>query len=96
MIAYLQSRPIKIVTHKQLIVQRLHEPVAQIIIIGGDFNIKYHMNEGPMAQNMLNLFNFGSAFIGCAGMDSVSMQCYSAEMGPRELKEIAKKNSTHN
>ncbi|MCB6567451.1 hypothetical protein LI169_20575, partial [Desulfovibrio desulfuricans] len=74
MIDYLQSRPIKIVTHNQLIVQRLHEPVAQIIIIGGDFNIKYHMSEGPMAQNMLNLYNFGRAFIGCAGMDPVSGQ----------------------
>lgn len=95
MIDYLQSRPIKIVTHNQLIVQRLHEPVAQIIIIGGDFNIKYHMSEGPMAQNMLNLYNFDRAFIGCAGMDPVSGQCYTAEMGTRELKEIAMKNSNH-
>ena len=95
MIDYLQSRPIKIVTHNQLIVQRLHDPVAQIIIIGGDFNAKYHMSEGPMEQNMLGLYNFDRAFIGCAGMDPISGQCYTAEMGTRELKEIAMKNSNH-
>ena len=56
---------------------------------------KYHMSEGPMAQNMLGLYNFDRAFIGCAGMDPISGQCYTAEMGTRELKEIAMKNSNH-
>ena len=31
----------------------------------------------------------------CAGMDPISGQCYTAEMGTRELKEIAMKNSNH-
>ena len=40
-------------------------------------------------------YNFDRAFIGCAGMDPISGQCYTAEMGTRELKEIAMKNSNH-
>lgn len=95
MIDYLQNRPIKIVTHNHLIISRLHEPVAHIIVIGGDLNMKYHMSEGPIAQNMLDLYNFDRAFIGCAGMDLLSAQCYTAEMETRELKEIAVRNSNH-
>ena len=95
MIDYLQSRPIKIVTHNQLIVQRLHDPVAQIIIIGGDFNAKYHMSEGPMAQNMLGLYNFDRAFIGCAGVSLGMKKAFTAEMATRELKRIAMELSNH-
>lgn len=95
MIDYLWNRPVKIVTHNHLIIQKLHEPVAQVIVIGGDFNSKYTMSEGPVAQNMLGLYNFDRAFIGCAGVDVESGQCYTAEMATRELKEIAIRNSNH-
>lgn len=95
MIDYLWNRPVKIVTHNHLIVQRLHDPIAQVIVIGGDYNAKYTMSEGPVAQNMLRLYNFDRAFIGCAGVDVESGQCYTAEMETRELKEIAIHNSNH-
>ena len=64
-------------------------------ILADVYKRQYHMSEGPMAQNMLGLYNFDRAFIGCAGMDPISGQCYTAEMGTRELKEIAMKNSNH-
>lgn len=95
MIDYLANRPIKIVTHNHLIVQRLNNPKAQIIVIGGNFNAKYKMSEGPIAENDLRLYNFDRAFIGCAGIDLVSKQTYTAEMGTREIKKIAMENSNH-
>lgn len=96
MIHYLMHRPIKIVTHNHLIVEKLVNPVAQVIVIGGDYNAKYTMSEGPVAQNMLRLYNFDRAFIGCAGIDPNLQQCYTAEMNTREMKQIAMENAHHN
>lgn len=95
MIDTLAKREIKIVTHNHLIVQRIVNPIAQIIIIGGDYNTKYTMSEGPIAENMLRLYNFDRAFIGCAGVDIANNQSYTAEMGTREIKQIAMQNSCH-
>lgn len=95
MINYLMHRPVKIVTHNHLIIEKLDHPVAQIIIIGGDYNVKYTMSEGPVAQNMLKLYNFDHAFIGCAGIDFDLQQCYTAEMNTREMKQIAMENAHH-
>lgn len=96
MIDYLASRPIKIVTHNHLIIQRLKNPVAQIIFIGGNYNTKYRMSEGPSAENSLRVYNFDKAFIGCAGVDLGTQQTFTAEMGTREIKKIAMENSNHN
>lgn len=96
LIDYLAHRPIKIVTHNQMIASRIHNPKAEIIVIGGMFNVKYRMCEGPVAQNMLRLYNFDHAFIGCAGVDPCLGQAYTAEMQTRELKDIAMNNSLHN
>lgn len=96
MIDYLASRPIKIVTHNHLIVQRLKNPIAQIIVIGGNYNAKYRMSEGPSAENSLRVYNFDKAFIGCAGINLVSQHTFTAEMGTREIKKIAMENSNHN
>lgn len=96
MIDYLANRRIKIVTHNHLIVQRLNNPVAQIIVIGGDYNAKYKMSAGPTAENNLRIYNFDRSFIGCAGVDLKSMQSYTAEMETREIKKIAMENSNHN
>lgn len=95
MIDYLANRRIKIVTHNHLIIQRLNNPVAQIIFIGGDYNSKYKMSEGPSAENDLRIYNFDKAFIGCAGVDLASKQAYTAEMGTREIKKIAMQNANH-
>ncbi|MDD3049110.1 MAG: DeoR/GlpR family DNA-binding transcription regulator [Bacilli bacterium] len=95
MIDYLANRKIKIVTHNHLIIQRLTNPVAQIIVIGGDYNSKYKMSAGPTAENNLRVYNFDKAFIGCAGVDLKSKQTFTAEMETRELKKIAMENSNH-
>lgn len=93
MIDELAKRPVTIVTHNHLIMQRLHNPLAQIIFIGGDYNRKYTMSEGPMAEGMLRLYHFDRAFIGCAGVDVETKKSFTAEMGTRELKKIAMENA---
>ncbi|NBK97125.1 MAG: DeoR/GlpR transcriptional regulator [Erysipelotrichia bacterium] len=95
MIDYLAKRPVKIVTHNHLIVQKLNNPIAEIIVIGGKYNAKYKMSEGPSAENALMIYNFDRCFIGCAGVDLASKQTYTAEMGTREIKNIAMANANH-
>lgn len=95
MIDYLAQRPVKIVTHNHLLIQKVKNPLAEIIVIGGDYNARYSMSCGPVAQNTLSLYNFDRAFIGCVGADLVAKKAYTAEMETREIKKIAMNNSNH-
>lgn len=95
MIDFLAQMPIKIVTHNHLIIQKIKDPVAEIIVIGGEYNAKYSMSCGPVAQNTLALYNFDRAFIGCVGADLVNKEVYTAEMETREIKKIAMHHAFH-
>lgn len=92
MIDTLQNRKIRIVTHNHLIVSKLKNPLAQIIVIGGDYS-KYAMSTGSIAINTLKQFQFDRCFIGCAGIDLDKNYSYTAEIETRELKNIALANS---
>lgn len=92
----LQDRPIRIVTHNHLLISKLHQPKAQVVVIGGDYISKYAMSAGAMAQEQLRQFQFDRAFIGCAGIDLEENMSYTAEMETRQLKRIAMHNSRHN
>lgn len=95
MIDTLQNRNIRIVTHNHLIVSKLKNPKAQIVVIGGDFVSKYAMSVGPLAINTLRQFQFDRCFIGCAGVDIEQNCSYTAEVETRELKNIAMANSKY-
>lgn len=95
MIDELQNRNIRIVTHNHLIVSKLKNPKAQIVVIGGDYIPKYAMSAGPLAINTLNQFQFDRCFIGCAGVDLEDNCSYTAEVETREVKNIAMKNSKY-
>lgn len=95
MIHYLAMRPVKIVTHNHLIIQELDQPVAEIIVIGGNYNAKYNMSYGPVAENVLRMYNFDRAFIGCAGVDLMKQEFYTAEIDTGELKRIAIQHSNY-
>ena len=95
MIDELQNRNVRIVTHNHLIVSKLKNPKAQIIVIGGDYIAKYAMSAGPLAVNTLRQFQFDRCFIGCAGIDVEENCSYTAEVETRELKKIAMENSKH-
>lgn len=95
MIDELQNRNIRIVTHNHLIVSKLKNPKAQIVVIGGDYISKYAMSAGPLAVNTLKQFQFDRCFIGCAGVDIDENCSYTAEVETRELKNIAMANSKY-
>lgn len=95
MIDELQNRNIRIVTHNHLIVSKLKNPKAQVVVIGGDYIPKYAMSAGALAINTLNQFQFDRCFIGCAGIDIGENCSYTAEVETREIKNIAMANSKH-
>ncbi len=95
MIDYLKDRNIRIVTHNHLIISKLTNPRAQVIVIGGDYNPKYAMSVGSLANNTLAQFQFDRCFIGCAGIDVEENYSYTSEAETRELKNIAIHNSKH-
>ena len=95
MIDQLQKRNIRIVTHNHLIVSKLKNPQAQVIVVGGDYISKYAMSAGPLAINTLRQFQFDRCFIGCAGIDIEQNCSYTAEVQTRELKNIAMQNSKY-
>ena len=92
---YLKDRNIRIVTHNHLIISKLTNPRAQVIVIGGDYNSKYAMSVGSLANNTLAQFQFDRCFIGCAGIDVEENYSYTSEAETRELKNIAIHNSKH-
>lgn len=96
LIEYLSSRKIKIVTHSDLIVRQLINPIAEVFVVGGKYLPNYSMTVGPIAQNILQQFNFDRAFIGCAGIGLEEKTVYTAEAETRAIKEIAIQNSLHN
>lgn len=95
MIEFLSKRPIRIVTHNHLIVSKLHQPVAEIIVIGGNYHAQYAMSVGSLAQNMMNQYHVDRAFISCAGIELTQGMSYTAEMETREIKQIAMRHANH-
>lgn len=93
LIDLLASRRIKIVTYNQLIVRKLIQPIAEIIVVGGRFMPHYSMNVGPLAQEMLRQFHFNVAFLGCSGIALDDSVAYTTEMESMVMKHIAIENA---
>lgn len=94
LIDYLAQRRIKIVTHSDLIVRKIVDPVAEVYVIGGKYIPKYAMTIGPVAYDTMRQFNFDIAFIGCTGVSLKDNLVFTAEMETRSVKDIAIKNAT--
>ena len=95
MIDLVANRKIKIVTHNHLLMERVKNPTAEIIFIGGSFNSFYHMSIGPIAEDTLSMYNFDRCFLSCAGIDFSQKMSYTAEMETRQMKVIAMEHSQH-
>ena len=93
LIDYLVNRRIKIVTHNDLIIRKIHNPVAEIFVVGGKYLSKYAMTIGPIAYDTMRQFNFDVAFIGCTGVSLKDGIAFTAEMETRSIKEIAMTNA---
>lgn len=93
MVESLSLKRIKIVTHNNLVLKRLGNPVADIFVIGGQFIPQYDMFVGAVAQDVLGRFHFDHSFIGCAGVDLEAGAVYTTEAESMKLKLLAMERS---
>lgn len=89
----LEKRKIKIVTYNELLISSIHNPVAEIFVVGGQHRPYYSMNVGPVAQDVLKQFYFNKAFLGCSGVDFSQGMVYTTEMESLLMKRIALENA---
>ncbi|GLC81000.1 DeoR/GlpR family DNA-binding transcription regulator [Lacrimispora brassicae] len=89
----LEKRKIKIVTYNELLICGIHNPVAEIFVVGGQHRPYYSMNVGPVAQDVLKQFYFNKAFLGCSGVDFSQEMVYTTEMESLLMKRIALENA---
>ncbi len=89
----LSQKRIKIVTHSLLYLRDIKDAQAEIIVIGGDYNVKYGMNVGQITSDLLGQFNFDYAFIGCVGVDIQSRVFFTADIETASIKQIAIKRA---
>lgn len=95
MAEFLSKKHIKIVTHSELVVKGLSNPVAEIFLIGGTYLAHYGMSVGPAAQQTLQQFHFDRVFIGCACVDLQERVAYTNELETMLIKSIASNNGQH-
>ena len=87
---FLLSKPIRIVTCNNLILQRVTpESRAEVFLVGGRFISADQMIVGAIAESTLEHFGFHRAFIGTMGIDVVRNTVYATDMECMKIKQIA-------
>lgn len=89
MTEFLANRPVRIVTNNHLVISRLNDPKAQVIVIGGDYISRYAMSGGAMALHDISQFQFDRSFLECAGLDLERGMTYTSDLESRDIKEHA-------
>ncbi len=79
---FIEKRPIRIVTHSELLVRSLNNPTADIILIGGNYLPHYSMSVGILTQQMIQTFHFDKAVISCTGVDITDGNASSTNWTP--------------
>jgi len=92
---FLEKRRIRIVTHSELFVRAMNNPVAEIILIGGTYLTHYGMSVGNLTQQSLQQFYFDRVFIGCACVDIEEGIAYTNELDTLAIKNVAKNSGDH-
>ncbi len=96
MAQFLEKRNIHIVTHSELLIRSMTNPVADIILVGGSYLPHYSMSVGDLTQQMIRQFHFDKAFISCTGADINDETAFVNELGTMTIKQIAMENSDSN
>jgi len=92
----LLSKPIRIVTCNNVVLQRVtSESKAEVFSLGGRVVPHDQMIVGPMTESNLEQFGFNRAFIGCMGLNAASNIVYATDMECVRLKHVAIKNAEH-
>ncbi len=90
----LMRKRVHIVTYSTLILEKARNPIADLFLVGGQFEPHYGMLLGPIALEMLERFNFDHAFIGCFGLSLEQNKAFSLETDCMSLKMAAISNAT--
>ena len=91
----LLRKKVHIVTNSTLVLERAKKAVADVFIIGGQFQPYYDIVVGPIALEILEKFHFDHAFIGCFGASLEKQMAYTMEMECMSIKSLAIKNASH-
>lgn len=86
---YLTGKRVKIVTNSINIANMFQDDSSELFLIGGKYLPKYNMSVGPIALEILNMFNFDYAFISCAGIDVEKNYVSSSEVETPAIKTKA-------
>lgn len=89
LIKLLARKNITIVTNNITILQYLHNPIAEIFVIGGRYNSTYEMNAGSTAEEYMKTFHFDISILGCAGIDLKSGDIYTSAIDGYIMKKAA-------
>ena len=96
MISVLFSKPIRIVTCNNVVLQRVTpDTKAEVFSLGGRVVPRDQMIVGPMTESNLEQFGFNRAFIGCIGLNPANNIVYATDMECVRLKQVAMKNAEH-
>ena len=89
LIKLLAKKKITIVTNNITILPYLHNPNAEVYLIGGKYNSTYEMNAGSFAEEQLKTFHFDYTILGCAGIDLKSGDIYTSVIDGYVMKQAA-------
>lgn len=95
MAGFLEKRPVKIVTHSELFVRSMNNPVADIVLVGGTYLTHYAMSVGTLTQQMLQQFHFDRVFISCTCADLEEGLAYVNELDTLAIKNLACENGDY-
>lgn len=96
MAQFLEKRNIRIVTHSVLLLRSMSNPVADIILVGGNYLPHYGMAVGDLTRQMISQFSFDKAIISCTGIDVNDGTAFVNELATMTIKQIAMSNSSVN
>jgi DeoR family fructose operon transcriptional repressor len=96
LIPYLAGKEIKIVTNSIFLLYKLaKEYQGEVYVLGGQFNLKYGMNLGPITMDEISKFRFDHAFLGASGIEIDSDEIFSADFSIGAIKIAVMKRSNH-
>ncbi|MCI8564834.1 MAG: DeoR/GlpR transcriptional regulator [Lachnospiraceae bacterium] len=84
----LLGRRVHIVTYSTLVLQRAKRPLADLILVGGEYSAGHNMLTGSLAEKTLQNFHFDHAFIGCYGTSLQTGKCFQRDMASTNMKWI--------
>jgi DeoR family fructose operon transcriptional repressor len=96
LIPFLVGKQLKIVTNSNFLLCKLRkEYQGEVYVLGGQFNLKYDMNLGPITLDEINRFHFDHAFLGASGIDVDSGEIFTVDFDISAIKTAVMKRSNH-